>query len=69
MAAQHLTMILEARIGSEGLDYFEFPGSTKKGSQLSMDTNFMSGKIGQGNARLSSIGVVKSNLAIPNKLG
>jgi hypothetical protein len=66
VAAQHLTMILEARIGSEGLDYFEFPGSTKKGSQLSMDMNFMSGKIGQGNARLSSIGVVESNLAIPN---
>jgi hypothetical protein len=31
-----------------------------------MDMNFMSGKIGQGTARLSSIGVVESHLAIPN---
>jgi hypothetical protein len=65
VSARHITMMLEARIGREGSDYFEFPGKSKKGSMLSLDMSFTRGKIGHGNPSLKSTGVVQSNLAIP----
>src|SRR5271168_4581119 len=61
VGSQHITMVLEARIGRVEHDYFEFPGPMKKGSQLLMEMDFNRSKLGEGVSRTSQ-GVVQAEL-------
>ena len=60
---RHLVMGLEARVGVEGSDYFQFPTAKKEGCELWMEMDVGTGKICQRTPGMSNAGVVKYELA------
>lgn len=59
---QHILMVLETHIKRDGLDFYEFPGATKRGSTLSMEIQVNGSMFADDKPRLSSTGLVQSTL-------
>ena len=62
VGVKHITMNLEASIGQEQMDFFQFPGINKTGCALNMELAFDSGRVGQGIPKIRSMGAVASRL-------
>jgi hypothetical protein len=62
---RHLVVMLEARIGEEGGDDFQFPGPHKRGSDLAINLNINKGRIWHGNQDELGDRTVRSKLDSP----
>ena len=63
---RHIEMELEARVGKEGEDRFQFPAPNKSGCRLVLGMNIGQGKVWRGNPGKIDAGVVKSKLESRN---
>jgi len=56
---RHISMTIEADIGLDGVDYYEFPTATKSGCEMAIDVDASQGLLGQCG---KAAGVVQSKL-------
>jgi hypothetical protein len=59
---KHFLLTLEARIGSDGRDFFQFPTQRKEGCKLWMEVDMTKSKHWEAKPNLRSAGVVASRL-------